>query len=376
MPATLELLKQLIRCPSLTPNDAGCQIIIRERLERLGFHCESMPFENVTNLWAKKGNASPLFVFAGHTDVVPTGPLDQWICDPFMPEEHDGLLYGRGATDMKSGLSAMIVAAENFIQQFPEHEGSIAFLITSDEEGPSLHGTQKVMAELNRRKEKIDYCIIAEASSEKKLGDQIRVGRRGSLSGKLIIHGKQGHIAYPHIAKNPIHLMSPALQELTTTIWDNGNAFFPPTSFQISNIHAGTGAANVIPGTVEILFNFRFSTAVTTEILQQRVTAILEKYQLEFALHWEAPGQPFLTEQGKLIKTTQEAIQEICGIDPVLSTAGGTSDGRFIAPFGVEVVELGPINTTAHQINEHVRIVDVEKLTDIYVRILEKNLLP
>lgn len=372
MSSILDLLQQLISRPSLTPDDAGCQEIIGQRLKQAGFQLESMHFNNVDNLWARHGNHSPLFVFAGHTDVVPTGPLDAWTTPPFEPSIRDGLLYGRGACDMKSGLACMIIAAENFLQKHPHYDGSIAFLITSDEEGPSIDGTQKVVETLVKRNEKMDYCIVGEATSNKSLGDQIRVGRRGSLHGKLIIHGKQGHIAFPHLAKNPIHLLAAALQELTTTVWDEGNEHFPPTTFQISNIHAGTGALNVIPGQLELRFNFRFSTAVTIEELQQRVTEILNKSQLEFDLQWDCSAHPFLTKQGKLITATKQAIQIITGHDVILSTGGGTSDGRFIAPTGTEIIELGPCHSSAHQIDEHVPIADLEVLAQIYEQTLER----
>jgi succinyl-diaminopimelate desuccinylase len=374
MSPTLELTKQLIRCASITPNDAGCQTIIAERLKTLGFHVENMRFEEVDNLWARYGTASPLMVFAGHTDVVPPGPLNAWSSDPFTPYEDNEFLYGRGAADMKSGLAAMIVAAETFIQQNKTFNGSIGFLITSDEEGPSINGTKKVVDALMNRQEKMDYCIIGEASSNQSLGDQVRVGRRGSLGGKLTIIGKQGHVAFPHLANNPIHSAATALRDLTTEIWDEGNEFFPATSFQISNIHAGTGALNVIPGIVEIHFNFRFSTAVSAEELQQRVMNILEKNHLNFEIQWNLSGHPFLTKQGTLIAATEVAIQEIVGLTPELSTGGGTSDGRFIAPTGTEVVEIGPCNASVHQVNEHVRITDLDKLMKIYLRVLEKLL--
>lgn len=373
MLATLELLKQLISCPSITPNDAGCQQIISERLKKIGFQIESLRFEEVDNLWARFGTQSPLVVFAGHTDVVPHGPLDAWQSDPFQPTERDGFLYGRGAADMKSGLAAMIIAAERFIQKNPNFMGSIAFLITSDEEGPlNTHGTKRVVEELMNRQEKIDYCIIGEASSEKLLGDQIRVGRRGSLSGELIIYGKQGHVAFPHLAENPIHSAIEALRKLTAITWDNGNEFFPPTTFQISNIHAGTGALNVIPGALQVLFNFRFSTATTLDELQKRVTELLMDHALNFDLRWSLSGKPFLTHHAKLISATEHAIKEIVNLNTHLSTGGGTSDGRFIALTGAEVIELGPINTTVHQANECVNIEDLGKLTQIYERILEK----
>jgi succinyl-diaminopimelate desuccinylase len=372
MQPTLKLLKELISRPSLTPRDEGCQILIAERLEKLGFAIEHMRFNEVDNLWARRGTQAPLLVFAGHTDVVPPGPLDAWTSPPFEPTERDGYLYGRGAADMKSGLAAMIIAAENFIKKQPDFEGSIAFLITSDEEGPTNHdGTKRVIQELINRNEKIDYCIVGEASSEKKLGDQIRVGRRGSLSGKLIIRGKQGHVAFPHLAENPIHIAAPALNELTAAIWDNGNEFFPPTTFQISNIHAGTGVGNVIPGTLDILFNFRFSTAISVDELKKRVNAILTKYALNFDLTWELSGEPFLTLTNKLIPAVQNAIKTITGQTPHLSTGGGTSDARFIATTGAEVIELGPINATVHQINECINVDDLTLLEKIYQIIME-----
>lgn len=366
----LDLLKALISCPSITPNDAGCQELIAARLKNHGFKIESMRFDDVDNLWARYGTASPLFVFAGHTDVVPPGPLSEWTSDPFTPTERNGFLYGRGAADMKSGLAAMIVAAEEFVKAHPDFKGSIGFLITSDEEGPSINGTRKVIEELTKRGEQITYCVIGEASSDLKLGDQIRVGRRGSLGGKLSILGKQGHVAFPHLAKNPVHLAAPALLELTSEVWDTGNEFFPPTTFQISNIHSGTGAANVIPGTLEILFNFRFSTVHPVEILQQRVTTILEKHNLTFDLKWDLSGQPFLTQKGKLLTAAQQSIREITGLETALSTGGGTSDGRFIAPTGAEVIELGPRNNSVHQVNEHIDLAELEVLKNIYYGIL------
>jgi succinyl-diaminopimelate desuccinylase len=373
MSETLELLKELIARPSITPNDAGCQDIITERLEKLNFKIEKMRFEDVDNLWARHGTASPLVVFAGHTDVVPPGPLKDWKTDPFTPAEENGFVYGRGAADMKSGLAAMIVAAENFIQQNPAYSGSIAFLITSDEEGPTnANGTKRVVEELVNRGEKIDYCIVGEASSDKLLCDQIRVGRRGSLSGQLTIFGTQGHVAFPHLANNPIHSAASAILELVSTQWDRGNEFFPATSLQISNIHAGTGATNVIPGTLEISFNFRFSTAVTVDELQRRVAEIFMNKELDFDLKWHLSGLPFLTQKGKLIPAAQEVIKKATGLDTTLSTGGGTSDGRFIAPTGAEVIELGPINESIHKINEHTSIADLEKLTLIYQDILKK----
>lgn len=372
MSQLLALIQDLIRCPSITPDDAGCQKIIADRLKKIGFQVEHMRFNEVDNLWARRGTQAPLMVFAGHTDVVPPGPLDAWTTPPFEPTVRDGLLYGRGAADMKSGLAAMIIAAENFIKQNPDYTGSIAFLITSDEEGVSIDGTKKVVETLMNRHETMDYCIIGEATSNNLIGDQIRIGRRGSLGGKLTIFGKQGHVAFPHLAENPIHLIASALQELTSAEWDKGNEHFPPTTFQISNIHAGTGAKNVIPGILEMHFNFRFGTAVTAEELQQRVTAILEKNKLTFDLQWDHSGQSFLTQQGKLITAVKRAIQDITKLEPILSTGGGTSDGRFIAPTGTEVIELGPCNASVHQINEHVRVEDLDILIKIYEKILER----
>jgi len=372
MSTTLALTEKLIRCESVTPHDGGCQELISERLKRLNFRIEPMKFHDVKNLWARHGTASPLVVFAGHTDVVPTGPLEDWETPPFEPTIRDGFLYGRGAADMKSGLAAMIIAAENFIEKHPNYAGSIAFLITSDEEGASIHGTKRVVETLVNRNEKMDYCIIGEASSDKLLGDQIRVGRRGSLHGKLTIFGKQGHVAFPEKAMNPIHMIAPALKDLVSTKWDEGNDYFPPTTFQISNIHGGTGASNVIPGTLELTFNFRFGTASSMADLQKRVTHILEKHELQFDLQWDLSGQPFLTKQGKLIDCVKKSIQETVALDPILSTGGGTSDGRFIAPTGTETIELGPCNNTVHQVNECVRVADLEILTQIYERILKK----
>lgn len=370
----IPLLEQLIACPSLTPNDAGCQKIISDRLTQRGFKCESMPFEEVENLWARIGDKAPLMVFAGHTDVVPTGPLTDWQSPPFQPAVRDAYLFGRGTSDMKGALAAMIIAAENFVRENPSFSGSIGFLITSDEEGPSINGTQKVLDALIKRGEKIDYCVIGEPSSINEAGDQIRVGRRGSLHGKMMIHGKQGHVAHPHLAMNPIHKAMMALHELQLTEWDKGNENFPATTFQITNIHGGTGAANVIPGHLEVVFNFRFSTAVTPQQLQERTEAIFKKHDLNYDIDWKIGAEPFLTKKGKLIEATQEAIKKIVGLDTKLSTGGGTSDGRFIAPTGAEVVELGTQHATAHQVNESVRIEDVRKLTAIYTQILS-NLL-
>lgn len=366
----IPLLEQLIACPSLTPNDAGCQKIISERLTQRGFHCEFMSFEDVDNLWARYGQKTPLVVFAGHTDVVPTGPLSDWQSQPFKPTVREEFLYGRGAADMKGALAAMIIAAENFVRENANFSGSLAFLITSDEEGPAINGTRKVLDALKARGEKIDYCVIGEPSSINEAGDQIRIGRRGSFHGKLVIHGKQGHVAHPHLAINPIHQAVLALHELAETVWDKGNENFPPTTFQITNIHGGTGATNVIPGHLEVLFNFRFSTAVTVQELAARTEAILNKHHLKYDIEWMLGGEPFLTRKGKLIDATQQAIKKIVGLDTKLSTGGGTSDGRFIAPTGAEVVELGTLHATAHHVNENVKIEDVRKLAAIYNQLL------
>jgi succinyl-diaminopimelate desuccinylase len=371
MSPTLELTKQLISRPSVTPDDGGCQKIISERLTQANFKIENMRFGEVDNLWARYGDKAPLLVFAGHTDVVPTGPLEKWQSPPFKPEIRDNLLYGRGACDMKSGLAAMIIAAEKFVRENPDFPGSIAFLITSDEEGASIDGTQKVIAELVKRNEQINYCIVGEASSDKKLGDQIRVGRRGSLHGQLTIHGKQSHIAYPELADNPIHKCMLPLNALAEEKWDEGNEFFPPTSFQFSNIHSGTGALNVIPGSLEACFNFRYCTASTADDLKARVTKILQEHGVKFDLEWNLSGLPFLTKQSKLVSASQSAIKKITGLDTRLTTGGGTSDGRFIAPTGAEVVEIGPCNPSAHQVNEHVNVNDLEPLSAIYLGVLE-----
>ena len=367
------LLKTLISCPSVTPADAGCQKIIGTYLQNMGFNLEPMPFAAVDNLWARRGKEGPLFVFAGHTDVVPPGPLERWSHDPFTPMLKDGRIYGRGAADMKGGLAAMLVAVKNFINKHPTFKPSIAFLLTSDEEGPAEHGTKKVIEVLNARKENIDYCLIGEASSETQAGDQLRIGRRGSLSGKLSIIGKQGHIAFPQLAINPIHIALEALNTLITTPWDPQiNPQFPPTSLQISNIHAGNGVNNVIPGQMDLLFNFRFSSSVTPSALKQRVEAILSAQQLNFELAWNLGAEVFLTEKTTLINAACKAIKSHLGIEPILSTGGGTSDGRFIAPTGAEVIELGPSNASVHQIDEHISLSDLETLVVLYERILEQ----
>ena len=371
---TLELVRQIIACPSVTPDDAGCMEIIAERLRPLGFSCEFINRNGVTNLWARRGTAKPLFVFAGHTDVVPTGPLDKWTSPPFAPEIRDGMLYGRGAADMKSSLAAMLTATEVFVAANPNHPGSIAFLLTSDEEGDAVDGTTIVVETLKSRGETLDFCIIGEPTSVDTLGDMIKNGRRGSLSGKLTVKGIQCHIAYPHLGRNPIHEAAPALAELGDTEWDQGNEYFPPTTWQISNIHGGTGATNVVPGSVEIKFNFRFSTASTPENLQQRLTAILDRHELDYEIAWTLGARPFLTGRGPLAEAASTAIREICGIDTELSTTGGTSDGRFIAEICAQLLEIGPVNATSHKIDECVDIAALPQLSAIYTRILEQLL--
>lgn len=367
---TIELAQALIRKPSITPDDQGCQPLLGERLGQTGFQCESLRFGPVDNLWARRGTASPLLVFAGHTDVVPTGPLHRWEHPPFDARVHDGVLHGRGAADMKGSLAAFMTACERFISQHPNHKGSIAWLITSDEEGPAREGTLKVVEALQARGEQIDWCIVGEPSSTRTVGDVIKNGRRGSLSGVLTVHGIQGHVAYPHLADNPIHRVAPALTELAATTWDEGNDFFPATSFQISNIQGGTGAANVIPGELEVVFNFRFSTEVTAEILQQRTEALLKRHRLQYELEWTLNGRPFLTAEGPLVEAAQKAIQRVRGFKSQLSTSGGTSDGRFIAPTGAQVVELGPCNATIHRVNEQVLVHELDQLSAIYEDIL------
>ena len=371
---TLELSLQLLRQPSVTPIDHDCQNNMAERLAKVGFKIENMRFEDVDNLWARRGTESPVFCFAGHTDVVPTGQLDAWNSDPFLPSIRDGKLYGRGSADMKTALAAMVVASERFVTKHPNHKGSIAFLITSDEEGPSINGTVKVVETLEERNEKMTWCLVGEPSSTHQLGDIVKNGRRGSLNGVLTVQGKQGHVAYPHLAQNPIHLATKALDELCAITWDNGNEYFPATSFQISNIHAGTGATNVIPGTLEVTFNFRYSTEVTAEILKQRVIETLDKHQLNYSIDWTLSGLPFLTPVGELVNAARTAIKNVTGVETELSTSGGTSDGRFIAPTGAQVLELGVLNATIHQINEHVNVDDLEPLAEIYEQILEELL--
>jgi succinyl-diaminopimelate desuccinylase len=381
MTATLRLAEQLIALDSTTPRDAGCQDLLIARLEPLGFACETLVFgpaeAPVTNLWARRAGrdaGAPTLVFAGHTDVVPTGPLDQWTSPPFAPTHRNGRLHGRGAADMKTPLAAMVVAAEEFVLAHPDCQGSIAFLITSDEEGPSVDGTVKVVEALKQRGEKLDMCIVGEPTSVERIGDMIKYGRRGSLTGKLRVKGVQGHIAYPHLAKNPIHLVAPALAELVTVEWDHGNDHFPPTSWQMSNIHGGTGAGNVIPGEVVIDFNFRFSTESTPESLKARVAELLDRHGLQYSIDWTLGGKPFLTRPAALIDAITAAIQDTCGIRTELSTTGGTSDGRFIAEICPQVVEFGPVNDSIHKIDEHVNVADIEPLKDIYRRTLERLL--
>ncbi len=375
MSKTLALTEELISLHSVTPADGGCQLKMAERLTPLGFTCETIASGDVTNLWARRGTAQPLLVFAGHTDVVPTGPLAQWTSDPFKPTHRDGKLYGRGAADMKTSLAAMIVAVEEFVAAHPDHQGSIGFLITSDEEGPAIDGTVIVCNQLKARGEQLDYCIVGEPTSVSKIGDMIKNGRRGTMSGKLAIKGIQGHIAYPHMAKNPIHLAMPALAELSSMRWDEGNEYYLPTSWQMSNIHAGTGASNVIPGECVVDFNFRFSTASTVEGLQQRVHATLDQHGLEYDLKWTVGGLPFLTPVGELSNALTAAIKSETGRDTELSTSGGTSDGRFIAQICPQVVEFGPTNASIHKIDEHVALEEIEPLKNIYRRTLENLLL-
>ncbi|MBV5294964.1 MAG: succinyl-diaminopimelate desuccinylase [Curvibacter lanceolatus] len=378
MSRTLHLTEQLISRPSVTPDDAGCQALLRERLEALGFACETLVSgpENfrVTNLWAKRPGATPdapTLVFAGHTDVVPTGPLEQWKSDPFTPTHRDGRLYGRGASDMKTSIAAFVVATEEFLAAQPQPNLALALLITSDEEGPSVDGTVVVCRTLKERGEKLDFCIVGEPTSVQRTGDMIKNGRRGTMSGKLIVKGVQGHIAYPQLARNPIHQAMPALAELAAIEWDRGNAYFPPTSWQVSNIHGGTGATNVIPGHVVIDFNFRFSSESTAEALQQRLISVLERHELEYELQWTLGGHPFLTTPGSLVTAIQGAIRDEVGIETELSTTGGTSDGRFIAQICPQVIEFGPPNATIHKIDEHIAVADIEPVKNIYRRTLE-----
>jgi succinyl-diaminopimelate desuccinylase len=373
--AALALAQELIARRSLTPEDGGCQALLARRLERAGFRCEPMPFGEVTNLWARRGSGPPLMCFAGHTDVVPTGPLSEWHSDPFVPTIREGRLYGRGAADMKSSIAAFVIAAERYIAERPNHGGSIALLLTSDEEGPSVDGTARVVERLRQRKETIDYCIVGEPSSVDALGDTLKIGRRGSLSGKLLVRGIQGHVAYPELVKNPIHLLAPALAELARTQWDPGNESFPPTSFQVSNIHAGTGAGNVVPGSVEVDFNFRFSTASTDASLRSRVESILGKHALDFAIQWTLGAKPFLSRRGRLADIVLEVAKRRTGHAGELSTTGGTSDARFIVEICPEVIEIGPVNTSIHKLNEHIALDELELLPLIYLDTL-RALLP
>lgn len=373
---TLELAVDLLARRSITPDDAGCQDLMIKRLEAIGFRVERLRFGEVDNFWAERGGSGPLLAFAGHTDVVPTGPEEQWQQPPFEPViDAEGMLLGRGAADMKGSLAAMVVACEEFVAQHPEHPGRIGLLITSDEEGPATNGTVKVVQWLEARNIKIDWCLVGEPSSTERLGDVIKNGRRGSLGGTLTVRGVQGHVAYPHLAVNPIHQLAPALAELSQQRWDEGNEFFPATTFQVSNIHGGTGATNVIPGEVQVLFNFRFSTEVTEPQLRQRTEEILHRHGLDFDVVWQLSGQPFLTAKGELVAAVVQAVKDETGQVPVLSTAGGTSDGRFIAPTGAQVVELGPLNATIHQVNERVCAQDLNRLTRIYQKTIERLLL-
>lgn len=369
---TLQLSFDLIARHSVTPDDAGCQELMIQRLEAIGFSIERLPFEEVENFWAVRGDSGPILCFAGHTDVVPTGPTEQWKQHPFEPKVVEGMLLGRGAADMKGSLAAMVTACERFVASNPNHANRIAFLITSDEEGPAINGTVKVVEWLQAKGEQIDWCLVGEPSSSNQLGDVIKNGRRGSLGGTLTVKGIQGHVAYPHLAENPIHRAAPALAELAAEEWDQGNQFFPATSFQISNINGGTGATNVIPGELKVIFNFRFSTEVTEQVLRQRTETILDKHQLDYQLDWALSGQPFLTAEGKLVEATVDAIRQETGLDTELSTAGGTSDGRFIAPTGTQVVELGPVNATIHKVDECVRAKDLDTLSNIYEGIIQR----
>jgi succinyl-diaminopimelate desuccinylase len=374
MSKTLDLTCDLIARPSVTPEDHGCQALMASRLAAVGFRTETLQFGSVTNLWARRGDAGPLLCFAGHTDVVPSGPLEEWRSDPFAPVIRDGVLYGRGAADMKSGLAAMVTAAEEFVGAHPDHRGSIAFLITSDEEGPSVDGTKRVVEVLRERRETIDWCVVGEPSSDKAVGDTIKIGRRGSLSGRLTVHGVQGHVAYPQLAENPVHTLAPALAELTARVWDAGDEFFQPTTFQISNLNAGTGAPNVIPGELKARFNLRYSPVQTVEVLKRTVEEILTRHGVRYTLEWYVSGEPFYTPPGDLSAAAVEAARAISGAAPKLSTGGGTSDGRFIAPLGAQVIELGVTNATIHKVNECVRIEEVDLLHRMYRGVLERLL--
>ena len=374
MSETLELAKSLISKASVTPDDKGCQSIMIERLKKIGFEIHPLKFGDVDNFWATRGNGGPLFAFAGHTDVVPAGNEDAWNTAPFEPTIKDGFLYGRGAADMKGGLASMVTATENFVKENPNHNGTIAFLITSDEEGVAINGTVKVMDYLKENNQKIDFCLIGEPSSTNITGDVIKNGRRGSLNGEINVQGQQGHVAYPHLAQNPIHLIAPALSELCKQEWDNGNEYFPATSFQISNVHSGGGVTNVIPGEAKIMFNIRYSTETTKEELKSKVHEILDLHKLDYSVDWSHSGYPFLTPKGELVSACISAVKETKEITPALATSGGTSDGRFIAQEGTQVVELGPVNATIHQVNESVLVQDLEDLSRIYSKVLTKIL--
>jgi succinyl-diaminopimelate desuccinylase len=374
MSATLELTEQLIARASVTPTDGGCQELMAERLSRAGFEVERLRYGNVDNFWARRGSGGPVLCFAGHTDVVPTGPLEEWLSDPFKPTIRDGMLYGRGAADMKSGLAAMITATEEFVGAHPKHRGTLTFLITSDEEGPSVDGTKRVVETLRARGERIDWCVVGEPSSESRVGDTIKIGRRGSLSGRLTVHGVQGHIAYPQLAENPVHAFAPALAELASREWDQGNEHFQPTSFQVSNLTAGTGAPNVIPGELKARFNLRYSPVQTLDQLKATVEQLLTRHGVRYTLEWYLSGEPFYTAPGALSNAAGAAVRTITGTQPSFSTGGGTSDGRFIAPLGAQVVEIGVVNASIHKINESVRIEDIDSLHAIYVSLL-RNLL-
>ncbi|HJW51413.1 MAG TPA: succinyl-diaminopimelate desuccinylase [Burkholderiaceae bacterium] len=376
MSPTEHLVHQLIARRSVTPDDGGCQALLAQRLHASGFVAETIAGNGVTNTWLRRGRAAPVFVFAGHTDVVPTGPLEQWSSDPFVPTPRDGHLYGRGTSDMKSSIAAFVVAAEEFIRDHPQHAGSIALLLTSDEEGPAIDGTTRVVEALRARGETLDYCIVGEPTSAGRLGDTIKNGRRGSLTGRLIVQGLQGHVAYPQLARNPVHHVAPALAELAGTEWDRGDEFFPPTTFQVSNIHAGTGAGNVIPGTCTVDFNFRFAPVSTALSLQQRVESALARHGVEYTLAWTLGASPFLTPRGTLSQAIGDAIAQVSGIRPELSTTGGTSDGRFISTWCPQVIEFGPVNATIHKIDERIAVADLEPLKDIYRGTLERLLVP
>jgi succinyl-diaminopimelate desuccinylase len=374
MSATVDLTLDLMSRNSVTPADQGCQAVMTQRLAAAGFAVENLRYGNVDNFWATRGSGSPVLCFAGHTDVVPTGPLEEWTSDPFKPAMRDGMLYGRGAADMKSALAAMVTATEEFVRAHPKHRGTIAYLITSDEEGPSVDGTKKVVETLRERGQKIDWCVVGEPSSEKQLGDTIKIGRRGSLSGRLTVHGVQGHIAYPQLAENPVHTFAPALAELTARVWDKGNEHFQPTSFQISNFNAGTGAPNVIPGELKARFNLRYSPVQTIDGLKDIVEGILKKHGVRYTLEWYVSGEPFYTAPGALSAGVTKAIEAETGLKPKFSTGGGTSDGRFIAPLGAQVVECGVINATIHKVNESVAVADIDRLHRIYLNSLREML--